>query len=82
MQHPKCVEKLVAHCLTKNVAENLGLTMHGRGSSAGRTKNGLISEQKDSHSSTFTGGMPERKTLDFYDQEEDACNTVTKTTMK
>ena len=41
-----------------------------------------MSEQKDSYSSTFTGGTPVRKRLNFYDQEEDVCNAVTKTTMK
>ena len=82
MQHPKCVEKLASHYLTNNFAENLGLITPSRGSSAGRTRIGLMTEPKNIYSSTFTGGAPERKRLEFYYQDEDACDIVAKKTMK
>ena len=82
MQHPKCVEKLAVHYLTNEFAENLCLVTPSRGSSAGRTRIGKMNEVKNTYSSTFTGGTPCKRKLDFYDQEEEVCNVVTQTTIK
>ena len=41
-----------------------------------------MNEVKDAYSSTFAGGKPCKRKLNFCNQEEEVCNVVTQTTIK
>ena len=41
-----------------------------------------MNEVKNAYSSTFVGGTPCKRKLDFHDQEEETCDAATQTTIK